>query len=1166
MGNKIFTFELTYLLKRPAVYLYSLAFSALAFVSFAGTAGFFDPPTVTSGTPRLLNSPHEINYILLYFNKLMLFLLPAIIGNALYRDYQTQMYTIMYTFPLRKWAYLGGKFLGAFSLVVGVALAAGVAMWLAEWLPGLDRGRLGPIRSVGYRQAYGLFVLPNLLAHGLLVFAAVLRWRNNYAGFAVVIGLLLLQTILENLLVNEPALIALTDPFGQNTVQYLTRYWTLAEQNSLRIPVNRLVLANRLLWLALSGGLFWWTARWFSFSEMAGKGSKSQLVPTTTFDPPKVVDKPVATNVAFNFSVAHEWKAMLKIARFDFKFMVRSWSFIGLLTLGLAAVLFILLKVTNRADATLLPATYLVLTVPALFYGNIVLLLTFVYTGMLVHRERTAAVQQLVDISPLPGWVFLLGKTRAILKMQLLLLVLFIGVGVSVQAANGYFNFETGLYLFHLLVLVFPYLGIWALAAFFVHTLVPHVYAGIFILLLGWLGIGALANAGVNAHVLFNYHDPLTYSDLNGYGHQLAPYLYLKLFWLLCGLLLLVLSSLLWVRGWTAGFAERLKAMKQGLSGPLLVLSALLVVSLVTVGWDLWQKEKSSYPRSEEDFKTAFQQFERQYQRYAGLPQPNIKGMVVTVDFFPAQHSFVARGRYRLVNETGVPIDTLLVKAGFDERTLFALDRANEIVRADTLVQFYVIKLEDALLAGDSLALDFTVRNQPNTFFVRNANVLDNGSFIRQDAFPRVGYFLDSGAKDPRDATSRMTHYQGTDADRLTFDAVVSTTTDQVALAPGYLDRTWTINDRQYFHYRLEEPIKYGFSFHSGKYKVAKKQWHDVALEVYHHPTHGYNLASMFQGLAAALDYNTRYFTPYQHRTASVVEFPNSEGSFGTSFANRIPLSEARFIAHPTAHHDKINLPFYVPAHELTHQWWGNQLVPANADGALLLTESITEYITLNIYRNSLGEASALDFLAQQRWRYLTGRSTAQAQEPPLVYVKPTQQYIAYGKGAVAFHALAHFLGEDKLNGVLREFLLANRFKGAPYPTSLDLLERLHAQTPDSLQYLLRDYFEQVVLHTASLRQAAVTKTAANSYLVEATVAYQKTDRNGQPLENALLADYVEIGCYDAAGRLYDTHVARITRPAATVRFTVTQKPAELRVDPNLLLLEVNRDDNSWLF
>jgi ABC-2 type transport system permease protein len=274
MGNKIFTFELTYLLKRPAVYLYALAFSALAFVSFAGTAGFFDPPTPPSGTPRLLNSPHEINYILLYFNKFMLFLLPAIIGSALYRDYQTRMYTILYTFPLRKWDYLSGKFGSAFSLVGGVALAAGVAMWLAEWLPGLDTARLGPIRLAGYLQTYGLFVLPNLLAHGLLVFTAVLRWRNNYAGFAVVIGLLLLQSILENLLANEPFLIALTDPFGQNTVQYLTRYWTLEEQNSLLIPINGLVVANRLLWLALSGGLFWWGARWFSFSEMVGKGSK----------------------------------------------------------------------------------------------------------------------------------------------------------------------------------------------------------------------------------------------------------------------------------------------------------------------------------------------------------------------------------------------------------------------------------------------------------------------------------------------------------------------------------------------------------------------------------------------------------------------------------------------------------------------------------------------------------------------------------------------------------------------------------------------------------------------------------------------------------------------------------------------------------------------------
>ncbi|MBK8652617.1 MAG: hypothetical protein IPN20_01495 [Haliscomenobacter sp.] len=72
-------------------------------------------------------------------------------------------------------------------------------------------------------------------------------------------------------------------------------------------------------------------------------------------------------------------------------------------------------------------------------------------------------------------------------------------------------------------------------------------------------------------------------------------------------------------------------------------------------------------------------------------------------------------------------------------------------------------------------------------------------------------------------------------------------------------------------------------------------------------------------------------------------------------------------------------------AHELTHQWWGNQVVPADALGAKMLTESIAEYISLRIYERYFGQEKALHFLSLQRKRYLEGRTTETGKEnPPL--------------------------------------------------------------------------------------------------------------------------------------------------------------------------------------
>ena len=89
-----------------------------------------------------------------------------------------------------------------------------------------------------------------------------------------------------------------------------------------------------------------------------------------------------------------------------------------------------------------------------------------------------------------------------------------------------------------------------------------------------------------------------------------------------------------------------------------------------------------------------------------------------------------------------------------------------------------------------------------------------------------------------------------------------------------------------------------------------------------------------------------------------------------------------------------------VQAHELTHQWWGNQVVPADALGAKMLTESIAEYISLRIYERYFGQEKALHFLSLQRKRYLEGRTTETGKENPLYLVQPEQEYIAYGKGA----------------------------------------------------------------------------------------------------------------------------------------------------------------------
>ena len=69
-------------------------------------------------------------------------------------------------------------------------------------------------------------------------------------------------------------LAALIDPFGINPFLYTTKYWTVAEKNTLSIGFSGFMLWNRLIWLGV-GALIFAFAYWrFSFAERSPRKKK----------------------------------------------------------------------------------------------------------------------------------------------------------------------------------------------------------------------------------------------------------------------------------------------------------------------------------------------------------------------------------------------------------------------------------------------------------------------------------------------------------------------------------------------------------------------------------------------------------------------------------------------------------------------------------------------------------------------------------------------------------------------------------------------------------------------------------------------------------------------------------------------------------------------------
>lgn len=1168
MFTTVFIHEFKYWVKKPSTYLYFLAFFSIALLLFVGTAGLFDPHITGSKTQKWVNSPHEINYVVQYFNKFFLFLLPAIIGATIYKDFKFNVHTVVYSFPIRKADYLLGKFLSSLLVTLLIGTSFSLGMLVGELAPGLDPSKMGSINILGYLQAYFVYTAPNLLVYGSIVFTVVALFRNIYAGFVIVILLLCLQTISENAF-SSGLMIALSDPFGQNTAKYLTHLWTLQEQNTLVIPVSEVVIYNRLIWLGLAGISFLVLFRKFNFEQDAAPSFFSKLKRNhkaqreiLSSDNQKVALPLVNYSYSFKQQLSICWKQ----AVMHFKYIITSWMFLLISLLGILSIVFLLAKITNNGEITLLPVTQLMLAVPAFFFIGIILLVTFIYSGMLVHRERLSRMDQLMDTTAIPNWVFLTGKLLAIIKVQAVLLLLMMISGIVLQAYNGYYDFEIGLYLFHLFVPTFLALIIWACTSILIHTLLPNVYMGIFVLVIGWIGTGGLSQVGIRSKLLlFNPPPNLEYTDLNGYGNELIPYLYTELYWAVFGGMLLIAAYLLWNRGLSSSFKDRLSLVKTRLTKQVAITLIILIVSFTFLGFDIHQKQQLDADTTDKAMNTSFAKFKKEYSRYEGTIQPKITSVKMEVALYPESNSFIATGEYVLINKSIKVIDTLLVKTGFDEISSFSFDRDSELVSEDPNMKFSVVKLAKPLAPGSSLKMNFEIKNQPNSFYGRNSSVLDNGTFIMADICPRLGYdFSEDSEAHPSDSIAIFNNVLGADADIIDFEATVSTSHDQTAIAAGYLVKKWETEGRNYFHYKMDQPIKFVFGFNSGRFDVKKVEENGVSLEVYHHATHGQNVDKMLDGLKASLAYNSKNFGPYQHREARIIEFPSSEGSYATTFANSIPISEIRFIADAREGAEKADLPFYVAAHELTHQWWGAQVIPADARGSRMLSESITEYITLNIYKDYYGKEKALNFLKLQRSRYLKGRTSEQEEEPPLFLVKPEQQYIAYGKGATVFNSLAQYIGTEELNRILREFLEEFQFKTSPYPTSLNLVALLKKEVPDSLSYLIEDMFATVTFYDNSVVKAESKEIEDDEFLITVSLDIQK--KRTADDENLPLKDYVEVGMYDANGNEIYLQKHKIMESNTSLEVRLDVAPAEVVIDPNLLLIDMDLADNTMEF
>jgi ABC-type transport system involved in multi-copper enzyme maturation permease subunit len=275
-------FEFGQRLKRLSTWIYITLFLALGVLAFLASAGTFQNITGSFGTGGkvMANSPFTLAVLISSVSYFALLITAALAGQAVHQDFGHGTYPLMFTAPLSKGSYLGGRFLGALGVLVLIQAATGVGCFLGSLMPFVDDKLIGPNRAMAYLGPYLLLVLPNLLVLAPVFFtlgALTRKMRAVYVtGVVLLIGYVLAGT-LSNKLEYRP-LAALLDPFGQYALERLTEYWTPAEKNDRLLPLQGPLLINRLIWLAVGAGALLLTFLRFRMAEpLERERSKQRL-------------------------------------------------------------------------------------------------------------------------------------------------------------------------------------------------------------------------------------------------------------------------------------------------------------------------------------------------------------------------------------------------------------------------------------------------------------------------------------------------------------------------------------------------------------------------------------------------------------------------------------------------------------------------------------------------------------------------------------------------------------------------------------------------------------------------------------------------------------------------------------------------------------------------
>jgi len=1185
MLREFFKFELDFQLRQPLLWVCALIFGALAFG--ATTTDAIQVGGSIGNVNR--NAPTVVAQLLGVFSLMSMFVVTIFIAGSVLRDGEVGISDMLFATPMKKRDYLVGRFGAGLVACLFIFVLIVLGMMLGPLMPWIDPQRVGPFPGAAYLWALGVIVVPNLFFIGALLMLLAATTRSIMMVYVGVMAFFVLWIVAGSFTSNidNEWIAVLADPFGVRALSRATRYFSTAESNAGLPDIRGYMLGNRLLWSAVALALLGLTLALFK-PQRAGTGKRLFGKAKVAASAPAAPVQAALPRTTPRFGAATRWIQCWHILKFDAVSVFRSVPFLVMLLFGMLNMVGSSSQLDKMFGTDVYPRTHLMIDLLNGSFSFFLIIIVTFYAGELIFRERQARIADVSDAMPMPNWAPLVAKSLALVGVVLAFLGAGILTAIAIQLYRGGAPVEVGVYVKGVFMAGLPYV-LMALIAIVLQVVTNNKFIGYLLMIVLMIAQIVLSVMHFD-HNLYNIGllPETPYSDMNGFGHFVSGWAWFALYWTLFCVAALIVAQTFWVRGLSAGWRPRLRAALRRLSGSTGAALALCTVAFALVGgWIFHNTVILGHYEAKDVTMDKQARYEKAYRQYKDLPHPKVTDVRAAVDIHPEQRRVLVSGSYVLQNKTNTPLDTLRLQRNADVVTTLGLP-AHRVVLDDRESGFLILKLDQPLAPGASMPLTFTVDVRRPGF--SNSGTPDtinlNGTFFNnQEFFPLIGYQPDfeltdrnerrkRGLGEPQrmakleDTAARANSMFGAGADWISFETTVSTSGEQIALAPGYLQKSWKENGRNFYHYKMDQKMMPFFAYLSANWQVKKGDWNGIPIEVYHDPKHGYNVERMIEATRKSLDYFTTQFTPYQHKQVRILEFPNYQ-SFAQSFANTIPFSESiGFIADLRKSED-IDYVFYVTAHEMAHQWWGHQVTAADVQGASMLIESLSQYSALMVMEKEYGRHQMRRFLRYELDRYLQSRGSEKIEELPLARVE-NQDYIHYRKGSLIFYRLRDEIGEEALNRALKRFLVDKGYQESPFTTSSELLDYIRAEAPANKHALIADMFEKIVFYDNRVLEASAKKRTDGQWDVTMKLHLAKMQADGMGQETARAYDEpVEIGVFarakgaaeaDERMLLLDKRTLSGANPVVTV--TVKEQPFEVGVDPyNKMIDRVSRDN-----